>query len=529
MKMALNVAVWELLWKNRLVFAALIALLGLGGVMTFAAAHAAPDAYWLPRARSITMVSFLASMFLGFAPFSLMETPGGWRMNSMITRWYVLPVRTGLLVFVPLLIAALFIALLVAVWMPVLNRIAPGLDGVHFTGVLVLGIVAVHALAWTVPRKPSQFWIGAAVLLPVVLVLALGPQDEDLHRRRGVLIPLACITLLLVAFAWYAARRNRCGDWPGELPLDRPWQFLRQGGATSVRRRDFRSRTAALLWSDSLPAFRLTAFGWLSLNLVLFLYFSLVMQRERPELAFSSRLLAFIVIDLLPMIGLLWLAVWGIFSGCEPSAGFRTRLSDFRATLPITSGILAGHKLIILFLGWCLVWMPPLMLSNWYDVDVNGVAAPETAARLHLIMARFMAISAYLMVGALPLFLWGRLNGFPNLLLAAMCTWAFLWILLANLGTEGDPGRLWILVAALLVAKIVAAAAGLASSLRSGHLTWRFPVILFAGWSIIAAFLVWGLSTWQTDGPYAAATLVLCLPLARLAWCPFAIAANRQR
>ena len=529
MKAAINAVVWEILWKNRLVLAALIALLGLGGALAFAASQADPDAPWIPRARTITIVSFLASMFLGFAPFSLMETRGGWRMNTMITRWFVLPVRTSWLVLLPLLAASLFIALLVAAWTPVLDRIAPGLDSLHFTGVLVAGIVAIHTLAWTVPRKASQFWIGAAILLPVVLVLALGPQEQDLRHRRGMLIPLAYITILLVAFAWYAARRNRCGDWPGELPLDRLWQFLRQGGATSVRHRDFRSGFTALFWSESLPALRLTAIGWITLGSVLFLYLSLVMQRDRPELAFSFRLLVFLVIDLLTMIGVVWLAIWGIFGGCEPSAGFRTRLSSFRATLPVTSGTLAGHKLLLLFLGWCLVWVPPVLLSTWYGPDVNGVAPPEAVAQLRVIMARFMAISAFLLVGALPVFLWGRLSGFPNLLLTAMGTWTYLWILLTYLSPDGDPGPPWILLGLLIAAKLIAAIAGLLISLRSGHITWRFPLLLVLAWSSVTAFIVWGLSTWQTDGAYPALTLVLCMPLARLAWCPFALASNRQR
>ncbi len=528
MKTAFHVVIWEILWKNRLVLAALIILFGLGGSLALAAANAAPDVAWLPGARRIAIVSFLASMFLGFAPFSLMETHGGWRGNTMITRWFVLPVRTVWLVFLPLVAASLFIAILVKAWMPVLSRIAPGLDGLHFTCVLIFGIIAIHTLAWTVPRKASQFWTGAAILLPVVLILALAPQDQDLRQRRGLLIPLGYLALVLVTFAGYAARRNRCGDWPGEFPFDRLWQFLRQGGAANIRRRDFRSSTTALFWSDSLPSLRLMAIGWFSTGLVFFLYFSLVMRNERPEFAFTLRLLAFVVIDLLAVLGILWLAIWGMFSGCEPSSGFRTRLSSFRAALPVTSGTLAGHRLVSLFLGWCLVWVPSLLLGTWYDPEINGTVSPEVVTRLHLMQARFMSVSAYLMVGALPLLLWGRIQGFPNLLLTSICSWAMLWILLTNLSPEGAPGRLWILLSMLLAAKLITAAVGLALSLRSGHVSWRYPVLLAVTWATITAFLVWGLPTWQHDGPYAAGILILCMPLARLAWCPFAIAANRQ-
>jgi hypothetical protein len=529
MKAALNAVLWEILWKNRLVLVALISLLSLGGALAVAAACAVPDALWLPRARSVVIMAFLASMFLGFAPFTMMESHGGWRMNTLITRWFTLPIRTAWLVLLPLLTASLFIALLVAAWVPVLNRLAPGLDFLHFTGVLIAGIAGIHSLAWTVPRKATQFWVGAAALLPIVLVLALGPQDHDLRHRRGLLIPLGYITAFLVAFAWYAARRNRCGDWPGELPLDRLWQFLRQGTGARVRRRDFQSGFTALFWSENLPALRLMAFGWLSLGLVLFLYMSLVMQQDRPELAFSFRLLGFIVVDLLPMIGIVWLAIWGIFAGCEPSAGFRTGISSFRATLPITNGALAGHKLLLLVLGWGIVWLPALALSGWHSPEGNEMASPEAVERMRLIMARFMAISAFLLVGALPILLSGRLSGFPNLLLAAMVTWTVLYLLLSQLSTEGDPGWLWFLLDSLIAAKLIAAFAGIVVSLCAGHISWRFPILLVLAWAIVTAFLVYGLSTWQTDGAYAALTLALCVPLARLAWCPFALASNRQR
>jgi hypothetical protein len=46
---------------------------------------------------------------------------------------------------------------------------------------------------------------------------------------------------------------------------------------------------------------------------------------------------------------------------------------------------------------------------------------------------------------------------------------------------------------------------------------------------VIAAFLVGVMPTWRHDGLYASLTLLVMLPLARLAWCPLAIAANRHR
>ncbi|HOY60022.1 MAG TPA: GntR family transcriptional regulator [Verrucomicrobiota bacterium] len=57
----------------------------------------------------------------------------------------------------------------------------------------------------------------------------------------------------------------------------------------------------------------------------------------------------------------------------------------------------------------------------------------------------------------------------------------------------------------------------------------RLPAGLLLGWFAMAALLVVVMPTWRRDGPYASLTLLVLLPLARLAWCPLAIAANRHR
>ncbi|MHB9008759.1 MAG: hypothetical protein ACYDC1_17750 [Limisphaerales bacterium] len=460
MKSALHTLYWEILWKNRFVFGALLLLLGFAAAVAWAAQNAAPEAAWLARGERFIVMAFLTSMLLGTAPFLLMESQGGWRMNSMITRWFVLPVRTGWLVLIPLLAAALFIGLLASLWAPVLNRIAPGLDYVYFIAVLVAGMAALHAVAWTVPRRPGQFWMVAALLFPVLVLLALGPQDQPGREvfRREMLLPLAIAWLGFAGFAGYAARRNRCGDWPGEVPLDRLWQWLRQGGSTSRPRGEFRSAATALYWSDSVPLLRLLTFSWLGLATLLFLWFSVQTRQDRPDLAFSPRLLAFIAQDLLPFIGLLWMAVWGIFAGCEPASGFRTRLSAYRATLPVSSGLFAGQRVLTLFLGWALIWLPSLALSCGYDPDVSGMESEDALAQMRAVITRLMTLGAQVAVGALPLLLWGRLEGFPNLLLSAIGTWAWLSILGSNLWADGEPGWRWAGLVGLLVLKFSATA-----------------------------------------------------------------------
>jgi hypothetical protein len=533
MKAAFQIVFWEILWKNRVVFPALVFLLLLGAGLARAATLAPADAWWLAEARSLTLMAFLISALLGFAPFILMESSGGWRMNSMITRWFTLPLPTVHLVFLPLLVASLFLALLVAAWVPVLNAIAPGFDGPYFTGVLIVALVAINALAWTVPRKPGQFWVGVGFLFPVVLILAVMPQDHAGTDSvpRGIFIPLSAVSLVLLALTWLAARRNRCGDWPGELPLDRVWGFLRQGRAASGDGGDFRSPVTALFRLDVLPSVRLLGLSWLALLAGLFVYISLTLRASQRDLAFSLRLLALVGVSMVPGLGLLWMAVWGLFVGGEPSAGFRTRLTSFRSTLPVSCGLLAGQRILTLLLGWVLVWAPLLALSFLYDPESVGIPSSETPAAMQTMLARLMAMGAYLVVGALPLFLWGRFEGFPNFLLAGVCTWAWLWLVGASLSPlpGQSPGWLWLPLTVLLAFKLGLAVWGLTWALRSGHTTWRFPLFLSLGWGVLTGLLVLALSTLKLGGVWSSLMIVLLVPFARLAWCPLAIAANRHR
>jgi uncharacterized membrane protein len=156
MNTAIRALIWEQVWRNRIVFPALALLLALGGGFAYAQAHAAADLWWVKSAHQTVIFTFLASLLIGFAPFTLMESHSGWRMNSMVTRWFVLPVRTSVLVLVPFLFACAFMALLMGAWTPVLNQLGPGFDATYFLVVLVLG--APDRLRWrpsTAPCSPS--------------------------------------------------------------------------------------------------------------------------------------------------------------------------------------------------------------------------------------------------------------------------------------------------------------------------------------------------------------------------------------
>jgi hypothetical protein len=64
---------------------------------------------------------------------------------------------------------------------------------------------------------------------------------------------------------------------------------------------------------------------------------------------------------------------------------------------------------------------------------------------------------------------------------------------------------------------------------RGGHITWKFAAAVAVGWLGVASALVWGFPGWRKEGYYWALLVALMVPLARLALCPLAIAANRHR
>jgi hypothetical protein len=531
MKTPVRALLWEVVWKNRVIYPALLVLLAFGAVSAFLLSGAQPQDTWANQLRGAAFFAFLASLLLGYAPFTLMESNAGWRMNSMTTRWFIRPLRTSALVMIPLVLACGFIILLVGAWAPWLHWIARELDLVYMGLVSIWGVVMLQALAWTIPRKPSQYWVLAALIFLMVLFLMVGPQDQPRwEARRGWwLNVLAGSTLVPAVYSFYAAARNRRGDWLGEIPSFRSWFWY---GGSRGRMWSLKTPTSALFWSDARPLLR--AFGWSWTGMVLLLagwvWFSLSMRNANVR--WDWRLVSFAALDLLPPMLVLWMAGCGLYAGGEPNAGFHTQLSSFRGTHPVTAGGLAGVRIAPLFVAWLLAWLLLLVITPWYNGELKGIperSAQEMLLNLRVALAWKMAISAHVGVGALPLFLAGRLQGFPNLLVVALLSWAWTWVLMIFLNVEGDPGWRWGVLLMLLGLKLAVAASALVRGCRTAQITWRFAACLLTGWLIIATVVIYVLPVYASGGAWAASGLALTLPLARLAACPLAMAANRHR
>jgi hypothetical protein len=143
------------------------------------------------------------------------------------------------------------------------------------------------------------------------------------------------------------------------------------------------------------------------------------------------------------------------------------------------------------------------------------------------IMASRMVFSASAIVAALRLLLWGRLEGFPTVLLASLVAWCWTLVLGAFAGQRPAPDWLTWALGGLLVAKLAAAAWLLLRSYRQAYLTWRFPAILLGGWVGLIGGISWLFSPWQSSGLEGLLALAVMIPLVRLAACPLAMASNR--
>ncbi|MHC1767877.1 MAG: hypothetical protein AB9869_26995 [Verrucomicrobiia bacterium] len=286
-----------------------------------------------------------------------------------------------------------------------------------------------------------------------------------------------------------------------------------------------------MVWSEVLPSCRAFAVSWLALALLLAAWGCAIWWLRRPHIPIHWPMIAIgMLIEALPNLGVLWLMAWGLFLGCEPGMGFQTRLSSYRSTRPLTVGMLAGTRLTSLALFWLLVWVPLLLAQQLLflapilpqDALVfSEQAIPFTLGR--------MAFSANVLIAALPVLLWGRLEGFPTLLLASLVAWAWSSAL-ATFAFQKDPFE-WVgwTLAAFLGLKSAVAAWLLRRALRSGSITWRFPAILVSGWLAIVAGMLWLSSPWQTWSLAGVLAPAVMIPIVRLAACPMAMAANRHR
>jgi len=232
----------------------------------------------------------------------------------------------------------------------------------------------------------------------------------------------------------------------------------------------------------------------------------------------------FVATDVLPRWGMIYLAAYGMFLGTQFGTGFHTRLDTFQATRPLTTQTLTVCRLAGLVAGWAMVWLPLLFLWWLYDPGM-----PAYTPQFNAMLAYVVAMSANIAVGALPIHLLGRVEGFTPLLIASLPCWGAAWLLDSVLRPEEASDRCWWLVGVLLLVKFAVAGLALVYALRSRVVTRNFMAILLLGWTALVLSLVWLMQTWAAGGLWGVLAIVLLVPLARVSACPLAMARNRNR
>jgi hypothetical protein len=235
--------------------------------------------------------------------------------------------------------------------------------------------------------------------------------------------------------------------------------------------------------------------------------------------------------EALPNFGVLWLLGCSLLLGCQPGLGFRTRLSAFHGTHPVTVGVLAGTRVGSLVMAWFCVWTPLLVLQAVLLGAGHGLTSEADAGLVKQaseLLASRMAVSANAMIGALPVLLWGRLEGFPTLFLVNLMAWGWTWILSGFVHQEPEPVWLTSALGGLLTVKLTVALGALFHGKRRGYIGWQFPGALVGGWLATAGCMIWLFPARPGTQVSSVLALLLLIPLARLAACPLAMAQNRH-
>ena len=434
---------------------------------------------------------------------------------------------------------------MIAVWHPLLSRLLVVWDPLYLAGIFLAGIASTQFLAWCRPFRGEgalyPLLVGLGVWIPIAA--ALWPWLK-LHWEpvgpRFVGLVLGSMGVTGLAARW-AGARNRRGDWPESfLPgwripagLKRRTHAPEDGHFTPVR---------ALFRSDVWRGFWPFALVYVGIVTFLVVVAIRMIPPENPfsKLPLGSRITG-ILIQILPFLGV-YLPAWltGLLSS-EPGTPFRTRIPASRAALPVTSGMLAGTRLSTLILAWSVFWIPPLvlfLLCRWQVIDPRTPDGPPPFRGL----AWSMAVSANVLVGVLPLYLRGRPEGF-SLFLASLvgAFWSmelYLWFSpIHDLVYRGSIQswaigctRIWRVAAVLLIiGKFAVTGWALIVSWRQRHITWRFAVVMAGGWLGIVGGLNWLMPEGLRQDPWNIVGLIALVPLARLALCPLAVAANRHR
>jgi hypothetical protein len=535
---------WHFGYRHRLGLAVVAAyLLGCAALVA-----ALPTGSFGPKDGFLLSMQFVFGVIYVAAVFAYgFDGPVERRESGFPTRLFTLPVRTAVLVGWPMILGPLTVALLWAAWChfvlaPVGLEVAPGLAGLTVASF----VACMQALLWSPFGLP---WARVLVALPVLTAVAVAPLLGSSYGVPEAALAGVLAALIPAAFlaAFTGVSRARCGDvpawgeWlrPGLAALRRLWPR-----AAAREPRPFTSAARAQLWFEWRchgRAFPLVVGGSLAL-LLAFVFW--IEPRPENKIGVGWNLLY------LPCV---LAGLQGSFMGRAGSAGkLGLEMSAFNATRPLTCAAVVAAKLkaaaLSTLAAWALVAVAALVwllntgayerVPGMWERLVGVLGPVQASAVLLLAVAGPVLLTWALIAGQLFLGLTGRvwvMYGFGALALAGLLGAA--WTL--------SPGAEWLRdrAAALTVIAWVGAAVVALKLLLAGWavralsrrgLVERATLARLLGVWLLAVLGLFALLMWlvpaEAVAPYLLALwAVLCVPLARLAFAPLALAWNRHR
>jgi hypothetical protein len=534
---------WEFWGRNRW------AALAFGAYIAVCAAVAAVDPGANPeRFASLGSIWFvmglcyLLVMFTHGAEVRLETADSGFP-----TRFFLLPVRTSVLVGWPMFQGVLAVVLVWMTWDQFVLRPC-GIETPFWWSVMLAAVVAAtQALLWVPFGLP---WIRLPVTIVVLTGLVRAPDFLSLAGERftdpgtesALLTAIAvCViptAFLLARFGVGCARRGDSPDWFGRI------QAPRRTGEPERERPPFSSPLRALVWYE----WRLRGRGFpllILFTIAVLMACGLILEQD------DGRRTSFGVTFL--FVPVVFAGFCGSFMGATgDSLKALFVMPTFAATRPVSNSAFVLAKLLAAALVALVTWGVVVMLMfGWfsYTGGVGELPSLWERAVAHFGSTRAIALGVLLAVGPVLVIwrllvenLWVGLTGrvwvgqvsaivVTAIMLLAMYEWTT-W--------TADPARKERALAALrwaaggaVVLKFLLAGWGLRVLRRRGELGPGAVLRLLGVWCVLTAVLV-GVLCWLCvpdllSVSELATIVVLFVPLARLVIAPLALGWNRHR
>jgi hypothetical protein len=460
---------------------------------------------------------------------------------------FTLPVKTGALALWPMAYGAAAVGVL---WLIAARFLLEPWIGLVDNVALPLwwpAMLAVACLAWVQALLWAPFGLpGLRVLLMVILipgmVVATNYSIES-GASEGLLVGVfACVAAVGWAVGYSGvshARRGDLPDWRGVLsPLRQV--FRRQ----PRRRRPFGSAARAQVW-----------FEWRRTGLSLSFMTALVLPFVFWPLAFGKNDVLRPAQVLVGALAVPWFfaGIAGtMVSGKHPWVKDYYGVAPSTATLPVTTAALVAAKLKAAALSTLAAWMLLLAAASLAVVLTGNVDEVVGWWRSGLREHHALELLAGLLACLILLIVWTWKRMEDNLLVGLTGrAWVIRTCAAATvvgtvaLGILGStillhPGAhatvravLPWLLGGVVLCRLLAAGWAVRVGLHHGLLAWRTVAGWAAGWLLVALAL-WGVLAWVVPAEvvsryYLAVGVVWCLPMARLAATPLALAWNRHR